>query len=124
MTLKRVLPASLFGLYLFGCGGSTPQSYTIGGNVSGLEGSLALTEINSQQTLNIEQNGSFSYPGMFAANTAYNFVISNQPPTQDCLIDNASGVLNTDVSNIAINCQHSNLLGKGNWGQLIYQSKN
>jgi len=86
----------------------TTKTYSIGGNLSGLEpgNSIALKN-NNGTSLILTTNGSFNFPAVQDDDTDYNVTIFTQPdsPTQSCIPTNNSGTLSgQDISNISITC--------------------
>ncbi len=86
-------------------GGNDPQTFSVGGSVSGLSGS-GLTLSSNGQTLAVAANGSFTFASAMASGTAYNVTVATQPnaPTQACTVASGGGTLSANVSNIAITC--------------------
>ena len=81
------------------------NSFTIGGNVVGLEGVLMLQN-NGSDTLNISTTGSFTFPTPVLSGGAYTVTILSQPPGQSCsMTGSPSGVItNGNITNIVITC--------------------
>jgi hypothetical protein len=70
---------TLFVLSLGGCGGGgngPPQTYTVGGTVSGLIGSNLVLRINGGDDLPIPNNGTFTFPTRFQEGTGYQVRVS------------------------------------------------
>lgn len=85
-----------------GCGGN---QYTVGGNVSGLNGGETVqVQLNGGETRNVSADGSFTFSATIGHGGAYNVTISNQPNSQTCGISNASGTATNSISNIAVDC--------------------
>lgn len=106
------LIVSLLGLVtvalLQGCwfddNGSSPPTYSIGGTVSGLTGTLVLQN-NGGGDKTITENGAFSFGNGFSDKTSYAITISTQPSGQACNVTNSSGsVAGADISNITVSC--------------------
>jgi hypothetical protein len=84
--------------------------FTIGGTVTGLQGSGLVLQNNGGNDLAIAANGAFTFTGSVPTGTAYSVAVAGQPssPTQECVISNGAGAVNgTDVSNIAVVCTTS-----------------
>lgn len=97
------------GLLLSACGGgggssNSTMTYTVGGTVSGLNGSLVLQN-NGSDSLTISGNGSFSFASEVAEGSAYSLSVASQPVNQLCSIDNGSGTVSADISNITVTCE-------------------
>lgn len=83
---------------------SSIASYSIGGTVSGLNGSLVLQN-NAGDDLTVSSDGSFSFATELLAGEAYDVTIVTQPSGQACSLTNASATVATgDVTNVAISC--------------------
>ena len=79
-------------------------TFTVGGLVSGLDGSLALLN-NGVDALTIDANGAFTFPSTLAANTRYAITVGTQPVNQHCTISNGTGSIAATVSNIVVACE-------------------
>ncbi|MCU7806738.1 MAG: hypothetical protein KZQ73_02565 [Candidatus Thiodiazotropha sp. (ex Semelilucina semeliformis)] len=80
-----------------------PLVYSIGGTVSGLNGSLVLQN-NEVDDLTLTQNGDFSFPTPVVVGDSYSLSISSQPAGQQCSLNNPSGIVNAAVSDIDVTC--------------------
>jgi hypothetical protein len=78
-------------------------TYTLGGSVSGLSGSVVLAN-NGANTLTVTSNGAFAFGGVLAAGAAYAVTVQSQPAGQVCTVTNGSGVASANVSSIAVAC--------------------
>lgn len=117
-TLLRMplLKQSLFVvllLSLVGCGsGILPAdeqatTFTIGGDVNGLQGSGLALQNNGMDTLLITSNGTFSFVTALESGQGYSVSVSQQPssPQQVCTVQNGSGSIGTtSVANIQVSC--------------------
>lgn len=82
----------------------TASSYTVGGTVSGLSGTLAI-ENNSSDSLVINSNGSFTFANPLPSGSVYSVTVFTQPAGQTCTVSNGNGnISNSNVTNISINC--------------------
>ena len=103
----------LFALALFlascgggGGGGDVPSipTYTVGGTVSGLNGSVTLQD-NGGDNLTVSANGAFTFSAAIANGGTYNVTIVNQPVGPKCSVSNGSGTISgANVSNVAVAC--------------------
>lgn len=85
----------------------TTQSYTVGGNVTGLTGSGLVLFNNSGESLSINANGSFSFANPVLDGNSYAVSVQTQPgsPSQNCTVNNGSGAISgANVSNVSISC--------------------
>ena len=117
-------------LLLAGCGGdgadATPQTYRIKVVISGLQGSLVLTN-NGSDSLTLDGNGSFSFSQSLNDGASYQVSLQSQPPGQQCNIINGSGQIDAaDVNSISVECINlSYTLGgivEGLIGELVLQT--
>lgn len=87
------------------CTDAVVYTYNVGGNVSGLSGSVALQN-NGKDNLVVLANGSFVFPAPVANNGAYLVTVLTQPTGQLCLVVNGSGaVVSGNVTNVSVNCK-------------------
>ena len=86
----------------------TPNTYTIGGTTTGLEGTVVLRN-NGGSDLMITSNGSFAFPTPQGTGTAYAVTVQTQPGypprSQTCVVGNGSGsVASANVTSVTITC--------------------
>ncbi len=103
----------------------TTDSFTVGGNISGLTGSGLVLQNNAGDNLPIAADGSFTFSASLVDLSSYVVTVLTQPssPNQSCAVTNASGNLaGTNITNVAISCgavtytvggNVSNLTGSG-----------
>ncbi len=96
------------GVYeTIGSGSTTPSTYTVGGSITGLNGTLVIQN-NGSDTLTVSTNGSFTFGTALSDNTSYDVRVVTQPTGQTCTVTNGSGnVSSTDVTNISISCTNN-----------------
>ncbi|MEM7181318.1 MAG: FN3 associated domain-containing protein, partial [Spirochaetota bacterium] len=86
---------------------SCVTAYTIGGSVSGLSGTVTITN-NGSESLAIAADGGFAFPTSLINGETYSATVTGQPtgsPNQTCSITNASGTVATsNITNIAVTC--------------------
>jgi hypothetical protein len=81
----------------------SPQSYALGGVVSGLSGMLTLA--NGADTLNVTASGSFQMPASVAYASTYAVTVQTQPATQTCTVSNGTGPMPASaVTNVTVTC--------------------
>ncbi|WP_115720112.1 hypothetical protein [Gallaecimonas mangrovi] len=86
---------------------TTTATYTIGGTVSGLDGTVVL-ENNSGDDLTLTSDGSFTFATAVDDNSSYSVTVLTQPSGQACTVTNGSGTLDaTNVSDVAVSCLDS-----------------
>jgi hypothetical protein len=84
--------------------GSPTTTYSVGGTVSGLSGTVVLQD-NGSDTLSVTANGSFTFATKLATGAAYAATVQAYPSGQTCTVSNGSGVISSaNVTNIAVNC--------------------
>lgn len=90
-----------------------PNTFTIGGTVSGLAGTgLVVKDLISGGTATVSANGSFTLasPASVVDGTPYLVEITTQPtrPDQSCTLTNGTGTItHANVTNIAVKCVSS-----------------
>ena len=79
-------------------------TYSIGGAVTGLNGTLVLRN-NGGDDLSISADGSFTFATELLENDTYAVTILSEPATQTCTVSNGSGTVGTaDVTSVAVTC--------------------
>jgi len=93
------------------CTTPAPDQFTIGGTVSGLEGSGLVLQNNGGSDLSVTANGAFTFSASVDSGSAYNVSIATAPstPTQTCSVANGSGTANNNVSNVEVGPMHRKL---------------
>ena len=81
----------------------TKLSYTIGGSVSGLNGSVVLQN-NGGDNLTVSSNGPFMFFTALDYGSNYAVTVLTQPTGQTCTVSNGTGTANANVTDIAISC--------------------
>ncbi len=80
------------------------NTFTVGGTVSGLSGSLVLQN-NAANNLTIAVNGPFSFPTALPNGNAYSVTVLTQPAGQTCTVTNGAGTVSgANVSNVSVIC--------------------
>jgi hypothetical protein len=83
-------------------GGGT--TYTVGGSVSGLAGTVVLQD-NGADNLSVSANGPFTFATALAGGTPYNVTVQTYPSGQTCTVSNGSGTIAAaNVTNVAVSC--------------------
>ncbi len=107
---------ALASLVLVACGGggsSSPQTpappltYSIGGSVSGLQGSNVTLQNNGGDDLSISADGSFTFGTELTSGQGYNVAVLLQPtgPTQTCTVSDGTGTVgSSDIGGISVAC--------------------
>lgn len=82
----------------------TEPTYTVGGTVNGLLGTLVL-ENNGRETLTLTADGTFNFPTKEPTGASYSVTIQTQPATQTCTVSNGSGTIsNANITNVTVVC--------------------
>jgi hypothetical protein len=89
-----------------------PTTYTIGGTISGLSGSIVLQD-DDTDSLTLTANGAFTFKTPITPGSAYAATILAQPANQYCTIANATGIVTAAVTNIQITC--TAITGRNEW---------
>jgi hypothetical protein len=81
----------------------TANSFTVGGTVSGLSGTLVLRN-NNGDDLSLFSNGPFTFATAILTGSTHAVTVQSKPAAQTCLIVNANGPVNANVTNVAVTC--------------------
>jgi len=96
-------------VYAAECDITATPSYTVGGDVSGLTGSLTLQN-NGLDDLLRNADGNFTFAAALADGAIYDVAVSIQPTGQTCSVSNASGIIETaDVTDVMVFCVDDNI---------------
>ena len=86
---------------------SAPATYSIGGTVSGLSGTVVLQD-NGGNDLSVSSNGPFTFSTPLPVGAAYNVTVKTSPSGQTCTAANASGtVASANVTTVAVTCTNN-----------------
>ena len=98
------------GLMTFGAAttdnwtGGTPKTFSVGGSVSGLSGTVVLQD-NGGDDLSVGSDGPFTFATRLVAGGAYNVTVKSSPSGQTCTTSGASGtVASANVTSVAVTC--------------------
>jgi len=110
---QKLLAIGMTATALGACGGgggsaapaatSTSVTYTIGGTVSGLTGTLILQN-NGGDNLSLSGDGSFSLSKALSSGAAYAVTVLTQPSGQNCAVSRDSGTATANVTTVQIRC--------------------
>src|SRR5262245_29999180 len=96
------------GAALGGGGGAT---YTVGGSVSGLSGTVVLQD-NGGDNLTVTANGTFTFATALAPGAAYNVTVKTNPTGQSCSVSNGTGTIaSANVTSVAVACTTTSAAG-------------
>lgn len=82
--------------------------FSVGGHVSGLEGSGLVLGMNDDYAAHVDDNGPFAFEAELEDESSYDVNVLTQPidPQQDCDISGGSGIIDgEDVDDIEVACQ-------------------
>ena len=83
-------------------GTATGTSYSVGGTVSGLSGTVVLQD-NGGDNLSVSASGSFTFATTLGGGTAYSVTVKTYPAGQACTVANGSGTMGSaNVTNVAV----------------------
>ncbi len=89
------------------CTTNPSATYTVGGTVSGLSGSVALLD-NGGDEVTLSASGSFSFPTALFDHASYDVTVGTQPTGQTCSVANAAGtVQGAQVTNVQVSCANN-----------------
>src|SRR5579859_4906205 len=103
--------AVLAGIASWSCGGSSgistppppPATYTIGGTLSGLSGTVVLQN-NGGDNLSLTANGTFTFTTSVSSGGAYKVTVLTQPTGQACAVTAGSGTATANVTSVQVAC--------------------
>lgn len=90
---------------------SNSQTFTVGGSISGLGSNSITISLNSIEQLVLSTNRNFIFTTTLASSISYNVAIQSMPSDKYCTIQNGSGTIQTNVSNVTIVCQSGTSVG-------------
>ncbi len=82
------------------------NSYSIGGIIAGLDGTLTLS--NNGENISLTNESSFTFSERYPGGTTYDIEIISQPEHQTCEIINGQGIISvSNITNIKIICNYN-----------------
>ena len=80
-----------------------PLTFTIGGTVSGLDGTVVLD--NGSDTVNVSASGAFAFGTPVAHGGGYDVTVGTQPDGQQCAVNNGTGTVESaEITDVAVTC--------------------
>ena len=79
------------------------NTYTVGGMVSGLAGSMVLQN-NGGNNFTVSVNGPFTFSTALNTSASYTVTVLTQPTGQVCVVSNGSGTVAANVTNVTVTC--------------------
>lgn len=96
-----------YGLFSLVSPSSNISQFSVGGLVSGLNGTVVLQN-NLTDSITINSNGAFTFSTLLSLNSTYSVTVLTQPSSQTCTVSNAIGTIsNTNIVNINVTCTSS-----------------
>ena len=84
--------------------GGNAASFTVGGAVSGLSGTVVLQD-NGGDNLSVTANGSFTFATALVSGAAYSVTVKTNPSGQTCTVSSGSGTVGSaNVTSVAVSC--------------------
>jgi hypothetical protein len=81
------------------------QRYTIGGTVTGFDGTGLVLQNNGGDNLTVNANAtSFTFATPIISGGAYSVTVLTQPAGENCTVSNGSGTATADVTNLSVTC--------------------
>lgn len=95
----------LYAVCTAGCSYEAPvASYSVGGSISGLSGTLVLS-LNGSQALNVTADGAFTFADKINQGTDYAVTVTTQPSGQTCTVASGTGkVAEQNVTSVSVSC--------------------
>jgi uncharacterized repeat protein (TIGR03803 family) len=81
-----------------------PVTYTIGGNLSGLQSGQVTLLLNGAHAQTMSANGAFKFSTSVNSGANYAVTVGTQPAQQSCSVTLGSGSATANVSNVAVKC--------------------
>jgi hypothetical protein len=93
-----------FAVHIYQIGKASSTSYTIGGTISGLTGTVVLQN-NGKDNLSRSANGGFTFTTATTTGKNYNVTVLTQPVGQTCVITSGSGSISgANVTGVSVTC--------------------
>lgn len=82
---------------------SSSGTYSVGGNVSGLSGTVVLQ--NNRDDLSVSANGPFTFNTLLASGAGYIVTVKTNPTGQTCSVANGTGTIAlANATNVSVSC--------------------
>lgn len=117
------------------CENLAAATFTVGGSVSGLAGTVVLQN-NGGDDLSVASNGGFTFGTALAGGAAYAVTVKTQPAGQACSVRNGTGtVASANVGSVEVACataaaalpqgdwkqERCTPIGPGQWGRTMWR---
>lgn len=94
----------LLGIQACGGSSSTATTYTVGGTVGGLSGTVVLQN-NADDDLTLTADGAFMFTTALADAATYAVTVLTQPTGQTCTVSDGTGTISAaNVTNVTVTC--------------------
>ncbi|MEA5446893.1 hypothetical protein VCB98_13780, partial [Gammaproteobacteria bacterium AB-CW1] len=81
-------------------------TYSVGGEVSGLNGSTVVLDLNSDETLSLDDDGPFAFDAELGHGEDYTVAVESHPDEMVCELDNETGTIDmADVDDVMVTCE-------------------
>jgi hypothetical protein len=82
------------------------DAFSIGGTVTGLEGTGLTLQLNGANDLSVRGNGTFAFATGLRRGSSYRVTVKTQPsaPSQTCIATDAEGTVTGTVANVRVTC--------------------
>jgi trimeric autotransporter adhesin len=100
----------------------TTDRFTIGGRVTGLEGTGLTLRLNGRNDLAIASNGNFIFDTVLASGTAYDVTVGTQPrsPAQTCTVAAGTGTVgDSNINDVRVTCSTQTFALSGSVNGLV-----
>ena len=85
-------------------GTSGPGTYSVSGTLSGLSGTVVLSD-NGSDNLSLTANGAFTFATLLADNASYNVTVLTNPTGQQSAVTNGTGAIaHSNVTGVSVSC--------------------
>ena len=91
------------------------QSFSVGGTINGLNGSIVLQN-NGSDDLTLIENDNFTFPTKVANGADYHVTVKTQPHPYFCTVSKNKGIVNGNIEDVAVNCSFSTFSVSGKAG--------
>jgi len=99
-----------------------PDTFTVGGNVSGLDGNGLVLQNNTEDDLAIGSDGNFMFAATLENGETYNVTVLTQPTnfSQTCTVTSGSGTLaGANITDVSVTCTTNTFTIGGNVNGLV-----
>lgn len=96
----------------------TTHEYSIGGTVTGLNGTLELR--NGAEVLSLSSTGAFNFPARVPTGSTYAVTVQTQPIHQTCIVNRGSGTMGSNaIADIEVACATDTFTVAGSLSGLV-----